>query len=242
MKSWFASSCYRDSDGVEHISDRVGGLLTDFGLDHFSYLVLRAPPDSRFDVTRTLCTSYPDAWISRYMSKRYYMLDPVAVVTQRTSRPFYWGQGRFLHHFRKPQRVVFDEAREFRITYGLTIPIRGARGELAAFSVVSSDKKHLADVTRGAHENLFSAAFDTHDLMMRQHATPNGSPESEDLSPREKECLAWTLEGKTAGEIATILGLSVSTVNHHAVMASKKLGAVNKHHAAVQALRNGLIA
>ncbi len=241
MKSWIASSCYRDSDGAEHISDRIGALLGEFGLDHYSYMVLKPPPDIRFDVTKTLSTSYPEAWISHYMSERYYLLDPVAVLTQRTARPFYWGQGRFLHRFKKRQRQVFDEAREFRITYGLTIPIRGARGELGVFNVVSSDQKHLVDVTRGAHEHLFCAAFDTHDLMMKRHTSRGDDEVNQGLSPREKECLSWTLEGKTAGEIATILGLSVSTVNHHAVMASRKLGAANKHHAAVQALRSGLI-
>ncbi|CAN0595080.1 unnamed protein product, partial [Laminaria digitata] len=184
----------------------------------------------------TLPSSYPDESVKRYMSRRYFQLDPVCALAMDATRPFYWGQGRFLRPFRKQQRRVFDEARDFRITHGLTIPIRGARGELGVFSVVSSDKRHLADVTRGEHARLFEAAFDTHDIMMADQTAQQGTKaEPIRLSTREKECLLWTLEGKTASDIATILGLSVSTVNHHASTASQKLGSSNKHHAAVQA-------
>ena len=124
----------------------------------------------------------------------------------------------------------------------MTIPMRGLQGELSAFTVVSSVKSHLEDAVKGGYHRISAAAFDTHDVALRE--LTNHELETEpraELSPREKECLSWTLEGKTAGEISTILGISVSTVNQHAASASHKLGSLNKHHAAVQALRLKLI-
>ena len=98
-----------------------------------------------------------------------------------------------------------------------------------------------ATVLNQATQTL-AAAFDTHDRVIHEMEANGFNPESDvELSIRERECLAWTLEGKTAGEIATILNLSVSTVNHHASSASHKLGTLNKHHAAVKALRTGLV-
>ncbi len=241
MKSWLNQSYYGEADNLADIPERVGYLLNDLALEHFSYMVLKAPRNLSLDVTETIQTSYPDEWTKRYMSKQYFQVDPVTEISERSTMPFYWGQGRFLRKFRKPQRIVFDEAREFRIMHGLSIPVRGIKGELAVFNIVSSDKQHLMDVTRGEHERIFRAAFDTHALTMKQYLQKEDGEDGTELSPREKECLVWTLEGKTAGEIATILGISVSTVNHHAMTATRKLGALNKHHAAIQALRQGFI-
>lgn len=61
------------------------------------------------------------------------------------------------------------------------------------------------------------------------------------LTRRELETLRWTLEGKTAWEISRIFSISENTVGRHAHNAAQKLGCTSKHHAAVIALRLGLI-
>lgn len=61
------------------------------------------------------------------------------------------------------------------------------------------------------------------------------------LGSRELECLVWLSLGKTAWETAAILGLSQRTVEYHLNKAVAKLGAANKVHAAVIAIRNCLI-
>ena len=240
MTPWLAQSDYRPDDTDTDIDLRMRAMVDDLGLEHFSFIVLTPPHDHPFQIVNTLQTSYPEEWRGRYMAKRYFELDPVTALARETGRPFLWGQGRFLRGFKKPQRQVFDEAHVFQISYGLGIPVRGADGSVSVFNVVSSDKRHLHDVTRGAFGRVSAAAFDTHDVAVKAQVG-RAETDAVHLSVRERECLAWTLEGKTAGEIATILGLSVSTVNHHALTASRKLGSLNKHHAAVKALRSGLL-
>ncbi len=61
------------------------------------------------------------------------------------------------------------------------------------------------------------------------------------LTPRELETLRWTMEGKTAWEVAGVLGISERTAVLHANNAMHKLGCVNKHQAVLKALRLGLI-
>lgn len=240
MTPWLAESEFLPDDTEADVGRRMGAMIDDLGLEHFSFIVLTPPNRRPFGIVNTLRTSYPDEWTGRYMAKRYFELDPVTDLARDSARPFFWGQGRFLRSFKKPQRLVFDEARVFKITYGLGVPVRGPDGSLSVFNVVSSDKRHLHDVTRGAYGRVTAAAFDMHDLAIKAN-TGGAGGDGVELSIRERECLAWTLEGKTAGEIATILGLSVSTVNHHALTASRKLGSLNKHHAAVKALRRGLL-
>lgn len=242
MNLWDTPSDYQRDDDVAAIVPRMRAMVQDMGLEHFSFMFLKSANHCPWSLETTLHTSYPAEWVDRYTRLKYWDVDPVADLGRRTIRPFSWGQGPFLRAFKQRQRRVFEEADAFRIRHGVTIPIRGTHGELSVFNVVSSDQAHLAEVMRDAGGRIFSAAVDTHELALQEvkESSQNLYPDVE-LSGREKECLSWTLEGKTAGEIATILGISVSTVNQHACNASAKLGSLNKHHAAVQALRLNLI-
>src|SRR5205085_2406626 len=58
------------------------------------------------------------------------------------------------------------------------------------------------------------------------------------ISSRERECLSWTMEGKTAWEI---LRISEQTATRHLNNAMHKLSCVSKHQAVVKALGHGLI-
>lgn len=61
------------------------------------------------------------------------------------------------------------------------------------------------------------------------------------LTSRELESLRWTMDGKTAWEVGRILGISEQTAVRHLNNATHKLECVNKHHAAIKALRLGLV-
>src|SRR5690349_18683364 len=61
------------------------------------------------------------------------------------------------------------------------------------------------------------------------------------LARREIECLNWTMEGKTAWEVAGILGVRERTAVFYLRNAVRKLGCVNKRQAVVRALQLGLI-
>jgi DNA-binding CsgD family transcriptional regulator len=61
------------------------------------------------------------------------------------------------------------------------------------------------------------------------------------LTPRELDVLRWIARGKTAGEIATILGIGKRTVDEHAASAVGKLGAANRPHAVALAIQRGII-
>lgn len=62
-----------------------------------------------------------------------------------------------------------------------------------------------------------------------------------ELTEREKECLYWAAEGKTAWETAKILKISKRTVVFHLQNASRKLNAANCQNAIARAVVLGLI-
>lgn len=61
------------------------------------------------------------------------------------------------------------------------------------------------------------------------------------LTRREVEVLAQLAKGKTARQIAEILGITKRTVDAHLQSAYLKLGASNGTHAVAIALRDGII-
>jgi DNA-binding CsgD family transcriptional regulator len=85
-------------------------------------------------------------------------------------------------------------------------------------------------------EHLFVAAFRRlFDLGHLRRERPG------ELSGRERRVLELSATGKTANEIADILQISQRTVHAHLQNASEKLGAGNKTHTVVEALRYGQI-
>jgi LuxR family quorum-sensing transcriptional regulator LasR len=61
------------------------------------------------------------------------------------------------------------------------------------------------------------------------------------LSPRQREVLTWSAEGKTTWETSIIIKCTEATVNYHLRQVIRKLEATNKTHAVWRALRLGLI-
>ena len=61
------------------------------------------------------------------------------------------------------------------------------------------------------------------------------------LTEREIMVLRWTAEGKTSGEISSILDITERTVNFHIANAMVKLNAVNKTAAVIRAAMVGLL-
>jgi LuxR family transcriptional regulator, quorum-sensing system regulator BjaR1 len=61
------------------------------------------------------------------------------------------------------------------------------------------------------------------------------------LTDREREVLAWTAVGKSSWDISIILGISERTVNWFIANAARKLDAVNRTQAVVNAIRAGEI-
>jgi LuxR family transcriptional regulator, quorum-sensing system regulator SolR len=61
------------------------------------------------------------------------------------------------------------------------------------------------------------------------------------LTPRERECLRWSADGKTAWEIGRILNIAERTVVFHVNNVIQKLGASNKTQAIVRAVALNLL-
>lgn len=227
---------FAESANFDGLESTINDYCSDLGITFFSYLNLRGDGHK----SAPMLTSYDDEWRARYTEKSYHCYDPVAHTSKRSRLPFFWNHGEFLRPFVKIQRRVFQEARAFKLYAGYSIPISGPNGELAVFSIVDPDERHLIDVIRDQGPKLLVSALHIHDAAMSLAEVSNLT-DNDPLSDRELECLSWTAEGKTSDEIAEIVCLSAATVNYHLNKVVLRLGAANRHHAAIIALRKGII-
>ena len=229
---------YIDCANPQEVHRLLVGFMQELGLPYFSYLLVRRPYQPNTPLETFLLTNYPDEWQQRYAQQRYHLYDPVAALSVRSRLPFAWGSDRFLRPFRKRQRRVFLEGRDFKISQGYSIPVCGPDGDIGVFSVSGPRDADLKEVIRGVDAVLQLKAVEIHDGLMSQLFADENNKHIT-LSPRERECLLWTIEGKTAEDIAQILCVSSSTINYHLSNVIRKYGACNKHHAAIIAMRNG---
>jgi len=230
-----------DLEGAHDIGaifDLVDTELRSRGFDRFAYLILH-PPEGPHDPL--YIGSYPEDWTEHYVIRDYVNIDPVMAAATATTSPFTWQELYASHPSESRPRLMLDEAGEFGLRNGMTIPVHGPARAFATFNVATSVgpveteelwKVHKFDlhlVALNSHEKIIKTAF----------AETKRSPTH--LSPRERECLLWTARGKTAWEISVVLSLSQDTVLHYLRSANEKLGVYSKTHAVVKAIITGLI-
>lgn len=210
------------------------------GFQYFSYAAM-SPKYGRHD-EGLIFTNYPSNWRLLYRQRSYHHTDPVVTHGRQALLPYKWGSKAHLNALSARERQLFLEARDHHIGEGFTIPVHGPHGEFGLFSVANAGGlPELADPSSGIYQGLMTVAPFIHAYGMM---SGNGHPPSDKevaLTDRECVCLKWTSQGKTAWEIAQIIGRSKPTVEFHLQKAMRKLDATNKAHAATLAMKRGLI-
>ncbi len=207
-----------------------------FGFRWFAYLSLS-------DDVRTLISSYPKSWTDRYFELGYQQIDPIVRRARHESDLFSWGGSAPKESGNREQRRFFDEAMTFGIKSGITVPIRGGFGRMAAFTMAT-------DGSTASVERLLNDGRDLYQLVglyFHAHVAAKAiaamnQPRGEGvLSQRERQCLAWAARGKTVADAAILIGISPRTVVFHLEKARHKLNASSIAQCVAEAMRRGLL-
>lgn len=201
-------------------SDAMGVTAADLDLSCFAYLRLPRRPYGK----PCLITTYPERWTIHYLRSRYERIDPVIAQALQSPEPFQWGTGSSSPSSSPEQQRVLDEAAQFGIRTGFTIPIHDGRGPIAAVTFAASQREAPFEICINSHARvlqLMAMYFHAH---VRRKLSDEHTIGGTLLSPREFECLEWATRGKSAWEIGRILGLSRHTVASYLDNAKEKLG------------------
>jgi LuxR family transcriptional activator of conjugal transfer of Ti plasmids len=217
--------------------ERVATRLTrHLGFRWFAYLRL-------MDYAPVLISSYPKSWTDRYFDLGYQRLDPVVQRARRERGLFSWGGTAPRPIGTREQRRFFDEAMTFGISSGITVPISGGFGRMAAFTLATDEpiaraERLLADSRDVVH--LTGLYFHTHaTVKLGQNSDPPAGTAI--LTQRERQCLAWAAQGKTVADTAVLAEIAPRTVVFHLENARRKLGAASITQCVAEALRRGLL-
>jgi len=207
------------------------------GFEHFVYALTISVPSLKQQ--HYVINGFPREWFKRYMARSYFTLDPVVRHAQISSLPVTWTDPAF-HDCKYAE--FWDEARSLGLSAGLSFTVREQPGVTGILSLARDKKIELPCVDLAAligRAQMFASML--HQAVVRIDL-PNLLPEQNvALTPREREWLKWSADGKTAWEISRILNITERTVVFHVNHVIQKLGASNKVQAIVRAIALKLV-
>ena len=223
---------------VEDLQAKMVRIVKDLGFQKFIYAF--------FIPTKTTCSSekmvvsgYPEEWRNRYKENGYSFIDPVTKYCSRNVTPINWSKLSIGDENNK----VINEAKEFGLVYGHTIPFHGPGGAWSLLSISSSLKDDFFESNKDPRIAFaYYIAAKMHAVVTEKHHKQRSEFFlKKNITKREREVIAWAAEGKTLWETSVILGISESTVKFHMNSASEKLGGVNKVNTVSKALLHGIL-
>jgi DNA-binding CsgD family transcriptional regulator len=208
-------------EGVDTVS--LGATLSDvaeaFGFPLFAYFSIPAGLKS----TAWLISNYSSEWTGRYVRDGYERRDPVIIKAENAVEPFVWGEGAASRVNLADERRFFEEASAFGIRWGYTIPMQEHGIKVAAVTFAGSKSVPSFERTfelQGRILQLMAMYFHRHaKRLLGGSRIVNGIV----LTKRELECLEWASRGKSARDMAQILGVSRRTAAFHLDNARAKL-------------------
>lgn len=130
----FIDSLYSNAD-IPALGTAMTGIAAALDLGTFAYLFAGRQPSAEVK----LISNYPTAWTSHYMANGYEDIDPVIDKAVRTCEPFQWGCQRWSHDLCGPQFQLLEDAAQFGIRCGFTIPIHEPLCRIAAVTFAADD-------------------------------------------------------------------------------------------------------
>ncbi len=231
---------FGSASSIEEIHEVCSDLCEQFGFDHFLYGA--RIPVSLVKPQIFIISGFPSAWWSHYKQSNYLKIDPTVAHCASRTVPLRWSSLK-PEKIQNPQvKKLMQEAWDCGLRDGLSLPVHGHQGETAQLSLTCGEASG-ASRKRLEHALPFVQLLTNylHEAARRIIEVRQITPARAQLTRREKECLLWTAEGKTAWEISQILGVSERTATFHLQNAAGKLNVTNRQHAVARAVSLGLI-
>lgn len=209
-----------DAADIDAFSEAMAVTATTLDLSCFAYLAL----PNRLGKQPLVISTYPVNWVSHYLHNHYERFDPVVMQALQGPEPFQWGAGSIMKCNSSAQQELLNEASQFGIRVGFTVPIHDGRGPIAALTFATDQQRPQFKKFINSHDRvlqLMAMYFHAH---VRRKLSADHRVGGALLSPRELQCLEWAAQGKSAWEIGRILGLSHHTVASYLDNAKEKMG------------------
>ncbi|MCA0048233.1 LuxR family transcriptional regulator [Mesorhizobium sp. B283B1A] len=221
MQSVFERFLEQLSEGVDEVDFRSALAYLSSQLDLVAFAYLSLPPQGN---EPTLISNYPASWTARYLEHQYQSIDPVIVRARGGGCPLLCGSSLPGVEPSEAEHRLFDEAAQFGICCGLTIPIIDLRGNFAAMTF-AADKRDASFIRAAErYEHALPYVATCFHMFVRHKLSADRLVNGVLLRAREYECLQWAEKGKSNRDIGCILGITRHTTTFHLPNVRRKLG------------------
>lgn len=227
------------ADSVDRLHAICAGVCREHGFDRFIYGA--RIPTSFVKPYFIFISGYPREWREHYTASNYMVVDPTVQYCSQNITPMIWDDGLLKSESTEIRRFM-SEARDFGINCGVSFPVHTAQGDFAMLSFASEKLENPAAscIQRVLPLGQLFTAY-LHEAVRRIFDSDVLALSKVELTQREKECLLWATEGKTAWETSQILEISERTVTFHLQNVQGKLGVNNRQQAVARAVSLGII-
>ncbi len=182
--------------------------------------------------------NYSQRWleVAARIPRQLYDRDPVFKHMESSPLPLIWTRADYECAL---AGEVWEESSKIGIRSGVAVTVECAQGISLSFGLSRDSGEALPAAAAAdlmARTLFFATCLKSRvsDLVLPQMRA--ALPELPPLTAREMDVLKWTREGKTAGELGQILGISYATANFHLQNAQRKLASTDKHRAVLKAM------
>ena len=204
------------------------------------FIAARAPRFPGNPASLIIASSYSEPWLERYTTHRLQLIDPTVRHLGRAVRPFRWSEA--LEQLQGPARRRADammlDASRHGLSDGWTFPIGSRTGLMAA---VGMGGEGPYDWNEAAIAMIWGALGELMTRAIAHEGSPHRPNELPTMPKREREILMLLAEGLTSRGVAERLDIAANTVDWHITQLIERLGARNRQHALVLAMRSGII-
>lgn len=128
LLEFLATPEFISADGVFTIVDKAAKDLGFHVYRHYNVRHKNARPFLHNAYT------YPEGWVDRYWEADHHINDPIFQNATRTCLPYSWADMTDNLYITPDQQAIFDEAKEFGLREGLSIPIHKPGGDISLLS------------------------------------------------------------------------------------------------------------
>ena len=228
-----------EAPDLSALQTAVSRHLDDIGFSKFAFHMVRKEDDR--DRLLTMLNNYPEEWIRRYIDRRYILEDAVHNQALHTILPFQWSSLR-QKSATKQSELIFNEATEFSLADGISVPIRGIDRTFSVFSAVAdgtaAERAEAISINNNVVTLLASLVHEKAAFLVNSNISPQGSLPK--LTAREREVMKWVASVKPAWTFPKCSNCRGDSEYAYAV-STFKLNATTRTHAAVLAVLAGIV-
>lgn len=218
-------------------------LLDTYGFKY--YCIFHQPKPIENAAELIVAANWPQAWVERYVEKKYIVTDPTIKYLLRANRSFSWDQAVEAYkdnpQYRRMKKMMAD-GKAAGLAAGYIFPVFGRTGLLGATTIGGPEEIELSPSEMLLLESGFRATyFRLIEFMGMEQQARIAEGTDITITHREIQALNNLAEGRTSPEIAHLLDVSSNTVDWYVTSLQTKLKAKNRNHAVALAFRLGLI-